>query len=80
MRVEIADLRDDPGNSEWSGEDLLDDDWQSDDYESQDYTTTVQGFVSYDEDDRGNGQTLTNLIHIQIIQNQLMFYQVVFIG
>ena len=57
MRVEIVDLRDDPGNTDWSGEDLLDDDWQSDDFESQDNNTlTAQGFVSDDDDDRGRGE------------------------
>ena len=58
MRVEIVDLKDESGSSsgvDWSGEDLLEDDWQSDEFESQGYASTVAGFVSDDDEDRENG-------------------------
>ena len=57
MRVEIVDLRDEAGSGslDWSGEDLLDEDWQSDDLEPQDYKLTAPGFGSDDEDDKEMG-------------------------
>ena len=55
MRVEIVDLRDDVGGGDWSGEDLLDDDWQSDDFESHECASTAPAFVSDDDDDE-NGE------------------------
>ncbi len=48
MRIEIVDLKDDPFDfyDEWSGDDLLDDEWQSEEFESfQDYSQMGAGKV-----------------------------------
>ena len=56
MRVEIVDLRDEGGSLDWSGEDLLDEDWQNDDLETQDFKLVAPGFGSDDEEDKELGK------------------------
>jgi len=49
MRIEIIDLKDDPFDfyDEWSGDDLLDDEWQSEEFESfLDYSKIGSGKIT----------------------------------